>query len=107
MTASLYQSGSIGVFPDPSAIRLTLDARNVTRNLCHLVARKALDELACAAKTPDYVSALDFCLTRFAKYMGRSEPILLTRRKPRKRVGVAKSRLRQVTIAPALEPGAP
>jgi RNA polymerase sigma-70 factor (ECF subfamily) len=39
--------------------------------------------------------------------MGRSEPISLTRRKPRKRVAVAKSRLRRVTIAPALEPGAP
>src|SRR5881394_3442984 len=39
--------------------------------------------------------------------MGRSKLISTTRRKPRKRVGVTKSRTRPFSVAPQLEPGAP
>ena len=39
--------------------------------------------------------------------MARSKLIASTRGKPKKRVPLAKSRARQVTVAPQLEPGAP
>ncbi len=39
--------------------------------------------------------------------MGQPKVIASTRRKPKKRVGLEKSRARPVTVAPQLEPGAP